>query len=397
MRELGSGARSSDPRPAVASRRALVAFQMAAAGSVVLGAWALARTVPAAAQADGRRDGVMVVDYGGGSSPARVADLLSALGDVPGLSAESLGTPGSLVGLGVRAQVLAQCGRCSRGGLPVPLWGAEVDHHAVAPGFFDLARIALLDGRAFDSRDGEGAPKVAVVNQTLAWTAFEKGQPIGRMIRVGWDPEAWYTVVGVVEDDMHSVPGAAAEPRGAVYLSALQNAPAVGSFLLRGSDDGVEGGLATLETAGLILSAPRALARVRQEAAASVRWVYRVTMTGAVLTLLLAVLGTASTVRQITRRQGPALAVRRALGASNRATMGLVLGGAARSAAWGAAGAIFGGSLVVALVRQAVGDAATVGPAGYLAVSSALVLAAVLAAIRSAREASAVEPSRALE
>jgi hypothetical protein len=279
----------------------------------------------------------------------------------------------------------------------VPLWGAEVDHHAVAPGYFRLAGTSLLDGRVLDGRDGAEAPRVAVVNRTFARAAFEKGRPVGKMIRVGWDPEAWYTVVGVVADERHPVPGADPEPRGAVYLSALQNPTTVGSILLRGTDEAVEEAVEALDAAGLSTSEPRSLAEERRAAAQSLRWGLGVALLGAGLTFVLALLGTASATRQITRRQRPALAVRRALGATDRAIVVHVLGGAAAGAAWGATGAVLAGTAVVALVQAVAGDAARVEVAGYLVVVGSLVLASVLAALRSAGEALQVEPSRALD
>ncbi len=396
MSGLATGERASDPRGAVGFHRILGAVQMAAAGAVVLGAWSLAGSAAPAPEGSDQGQDVHVVDFGA-PGPEAVAEARAGLRSVAGLEAESLSTPGALVGLGVRAQVLAQCGQCMRGGLPVPLWGAEVDHHAVAPGYFELAGTSLLEGRALEEADDADAPRVAVVNRTFAHTAFEKGQPIGKMIRVGWDPEAWYTVVGVVEDERHPVPGADPLPRGAVYLSALQNPVAVGSILLRGTEAAVEEAREVLATGGLSVSEARTLAAVRRDAGSTLRWGLGIALLGAALTFALALLGTASATRQITRRQGPALAVRRAMGAPDRAIAVHVLGGAAATAAWGAAGAVLGGTFLVALVQAVAGDGASVGAWGYLAVAGSLVLASVLAALRSAGTALRVEPSTVLD
>ncbi|MEJ2203600.1 MAG: ABC transporter permease [Gemmatimonadota bacterium] len=396
MGGLVTGGRASDPRGAVGIRRILGAVQMSVAGTVVLGAWSLAGTAGAPPPEVAAGHDVQVGDFRDADAEA-LAAARASLRAVPGLEAESLSTPGALLGLGVRAPVLAQCGQCVRGGLPVPLWGAEVDHHAVAPGYFRLAGASLLDGRVLDGRDGPDAPRVAVVNRTFARTAFEKGRPVGKMIRVGWDPEAWYTVVGVVADERHPVPGADPEPRGAVYLSALQNPTTVGSILLRGTDEAVEEAVEALGAAGLSASEPRSLAEERRAAALTLRWGLGIALLGAGLTFALALLGTASATRQITRRQRPALAVRRALGAADRAIVIHVLGGAAAGAAWGAAGSVLAGTAVVALLQTVAGDAARVGVQGYLVVVGSLLLASVLAALRSAGEALQVEPSRALD
>jgi predicted permease len=71
----------------------------------------------------------------------------------------------------------------------------------VSPGFFDLYSIARLHGRDFTWQDGAGAPKVAIVNQTLARKLSENDDLVGRRAqitsgRVTEDVE----IVGVVAD-----------------------------------------------------------------------------------------------------------------------------------------------------------------------------------------------------
>ena len=54
----------------------------------------------------------------------------------------------------------------------------------VSPGFFDLYAIALLRGRDFAWRDGESAPKVAIVNETLARKLSALDDIIGRRVQI---------------------------------------------------------------------------------------------------------------------------------------------------------------------------------------------------------------------
>lgn len=182
-------------------RRVLAAFQMGVAGAVTLGAVAMATGFPARHRPGGPGPETMAVSVVAPGVPGDAwGGLLRRLGKIPGLEAESLSTPGALAGLGVRDHATAQCGDCYRGGLPLPFWGAVADHHAVGPGFFRLAGMTLGAGRGITWDDGPAAPRVAVVNRTFANTAFENGQPLGRRVRLGSDLDAWYEVVGVVED-----------------------------------------------------------------------------------------------------------------------------------------------------------------------------------------------------
>jgi predicted permease len=69
--------------------------------------------------------------------------------------------------------------------------------NSVTPTYFSTLGTPLLAGRTFSDRDGEHAPKVAVVNRTLAAKYFEKGQGIGRRFgRTTNDVE----IVGIVDD-----------------------------------------------------------------------------------------------------------------------------------------------------------------------------------------------------
>jgi len=75
---------------------------------------------------------------------------------------------------------------------------------AVAPtrsaGFFSALALPIVRGRDFTEADVLAGQKVAIVNETLAATAFGKGDPIGR--RVAWAASDAYDtiIVGVVRD-----------------------------------------------------------------------------------------------------------------------------------------------------------------------------------------------------
>jgi predicted permease len=81
--------------------------------------------------------------------------------------------------------------------LPVPP-GAGPFVYGVTPGYMATMGIRLLRGRTILDTDVEGAPRVAVVNETMA-AAFWPGQdPLGKCFYVG-DSEECTTVVGVAE------------------------------------------------------------------------------------------------------------------------------------------------------------------------------------------------------
>src|SRR5262249_12281304 len=59
--------------------------------------------------------------------------------------------------------------------------------------------IPLLQGRDFTAADGPGAPKVAIINETLARSFWGDENPIGKRIGVGSaNPDS--EIIGVIKD-----------------------------------------------------------------------------------------------------------------------------------------------------------------------------------------------------
>ncbi|HKJ02719.1 MAG TPA: ABC transporter permease, partial [Longimicrobiales bacterium] len=385
-RALLSGERATAAPGEAFQRRILAALQSGVAGAVALGALGLSLgvgTPPSGGSGEGPTTVVATV-----TAPAVPGDgwreLRARLAALPGLEAETLATPGALVGLGIRDYATAQCGNCYRGGLPLPFWGAVVDHHAVGPDYFRLAGMTLGAGRGFTDADGPGAARVAVVNRTFANTAFEKGEPLGRKVRLGSDLDAWYEVVGIVEDMPMVGVGGDDLARAAVYVSALQHPPRTGSLLLSGSDDAVAAALDVAASVGFGTAAPRTVQQLRRDAQATVRWLGRLAFVLALLTLALAVHGGHATALQVARRRVRELAVRRALGATDGRIVRHVLAGAAGTALGGSAIAVFFGALLVAWFRKVAGGVPAPDAATYVAVVVILVGVGLAASARAA-------------
>lgn len=75
----------------------------------------------------------------------------------------------------------------------------DVQANSVAPGYFRTLGIAQLAGRDFRPSDNETAPKVVIVNRTLARYLFQNENPIGRHLIMGGEQED-VEIVGVVGD-----------------------------------------------------------------------------------------------------------------------------------------------------------------------------------------------------
>jgi hypothetical protein len=397
--ELSAGGRTTDEGRAVALRRALAAFQMAVAGSVLCATLVLTmaeqRSHRNAAQVP---SDVSVVDV---TAPHTPGDdwgrILAQLASVPGMKAESLAASGALAGLGVRDGVEAQCGECIIGLMYVPMLAAVAVHSTVGPGFFGLTGRHVVEGREFTPADRAGSEPVAIINRTFAEADFHNGEALGHQIQVGTDLKRWYTVVGVVDDEGPAAVGGPDRARPAVWLSALQHPPARADVILRGTPDAVRAGVATLDAAGWSPGPASTLRERRARAAAPLVWAERASLVLALLALLLAIHGMHATSRQITRRRFRELAIRRALGATDGRLLRHALGGTLRTSLWGAFGAMLGGTFLVALLREGASGVPAPPVSVYMAVTAVLVASAVAASWRAAREALRVAPAAVLE
>jgi putative ABC transport system permease protein len=103
----------------------------------------------------------------------------------------------------------------------------RTQYHEISANYFDTMEIPLLRGRAFTGVDGEKAPGVAIINETLARMLFEGEDPMGRTIQVSLAPpdsqleqDRPREIVGLVRDTRMR---ARFEPMPVVYIPYRQH------------------------------------------------------------------------------------------------------------------------------------------------------------------------------
>jgi predicted permease len=84
-----------------------------------------------------------------------------------------------------------------QGYVPGPNENMKVYRNLVAPGYFDLMKIPLLQGRDFNLRDDRTNQPVMIVTQEFVRRFFPSQNPLGQKVQ-GWG--RWFTIVGVVQD-----------------------------------------------------------------------------------------------------------------------------------------------------------------------------------------------------
>ena len=76
----------------------------------------------------------------------------------------------------------------------------DVNRVVVSPSFFEAMQIPVLVGRGFTSRDVDGAPFVAIVNEAAVKKYFANRDPIGRRFGSSVENSGKLEVVGVLKD-----------------------------------------------------------------------------------------------------------------------------------------------------------------------------------------------------
>jgi predicted permease len=107
----------------------------------------------------------------------------------------------------------------------------------VSTDFFKTLGTPLLRGRFFSIGDGPDAPRVAIINDTMARRSWPGREPVGRRFKFG-PPDSdrpWYTVIGVVGDMRRQ--GLEREPVAQMFESLAQNPPRSVDLFIRTSTE----------------------------------------------------------------------------------------------------------------------------------------------------------------
>ena len=185
-------------------RRTLVVVQVALSLVLVAGALLFSRSLNRLQTVDTgfRQDGILVTQAGFtslGIAPDRrlsfKRQMLDGIRAIPGVDAAAETNILPLSGNGWGNDVWLD-GTDTQRKLPVSF-------SQISPNYFQTFDVPLLAGRDFNDHDAVNAPKVAIVNETLARKLLDGVNPIGQRFRkeaTPSSPEIVYEIVGLVKD-----------------------------------------------------------------------------------------------------------------------------------------------------------------------------------------------------
>ncbi len=105
---------------------------------------------------------------------------------------------------------------------------ADASRYIVSPGYLGAAQTRLLSGRDFTWQDDDKAPRVAIINQTLARKLYGPTNALGRYFMRG--SQRWQ-VIGIVEDGKYVT--LAESPASAMFYSTARAPDTRATFVIR--------------------------------------------------------------------------------------------------------------------------------------------------------------------
>jgi predicted permease len=282
------------------------------------------------------------------------------------------------------------------GGPPTSQTTIMMSRLSVSPAYFNTLGIPIEMGRTFTEADDEHAPKVVVVNRTMARHAWPGENPIGKQLPLMNDS---ITVVGVVADTRHQ--GLSENVESEVYVPYLQQPMGSMQLALRTATDpaslanAVRAQVAAIDPAQPVYNVAT-LEQTLSDSMAPRRFNMLLLGIFAALAMALAAVGiygvTAFSVAQRTHEIG----IRMALGAERRDVLRLI---ARHGLVLTLAGVVFGVGGAWALTRFLANflfGVRPTDPATFVVVSALLVAVSMLANYIPARRATKVDPMVAL-
>jgi macrolide transport system ATP-binding/permease protein len=278
----------------------------------------------------------------------------------------------------------------------------EVNSRVVSAGYFATVRARLLRGRGFTDRDTASAPRVVVINQTLAKKYYPDEDPIGKRYGdTSLSAPSMKEIVGIVDDIREGPLNSEIWP--AEYVPFEQDPDNFFTVVVRTSQ--TEASVLPAMSAAIRaidpdLGARRGIVmrdRIQDSPAAYLQRSSAWLVGGfAALALLLGIVGLYGVIAYSVSQRTREIGLRLAMGAQRRAVYELILGEAGRLIALGLVLGLAGSIAAARLMRTLLFDPTPWDVTTLASVAVVLAAAAMLASYIPARRAASVNPIEAL-
>lgn len=280
----------------------------------------------------------------------------------------------------------------------------QVLAQVVTGDFFRAMGIALREGSLFTGREGEDAPPVAVISESLARRYFGDQSALGQRLAVGVEPDGqprWRTVVGVVADARYLDFLSQQDAYSVLYLPLRQEGTRELRLILRSGGDPLA--LVPQVRKELLALAPdqplseiKSLERVIDETLVRARYVTVLLMVFAGIALLLSAVGIYGVMAYTVSMRMHEIGVRMALGAKARDVVLLVVLQGLWPTLIGVGVGLVGAWASTRVLSAMLYGVSPFDPLLFGLTALFFVAVAVLAALIPVRHATRVDPTHAL-
>jgi putative ABC transport system permease protein len=275
----------------------------------------------------------------------------------------------------------------------------STNYYAVTPDYFKAMGIPLLRGRLFTEQDGKNAPRVAVINETMARTYFSDEDPIGKGINLSQGQEGFREIIGIVGDVKQY--GLAQPTTLQTYEPYLQMPFSSVTLVVR-TESHPAALSGPIRTQVLALDKEQPVSRIRtldQIISGSVQQ-QRFTMLllgiFAAVALILAAVGLYGVMSYAVTQRTHEIGIRMALGANTGNVLRLVVGHGMLLALIGVAIGLGGAFAFTRVMSKLLFAVSTTDPLTFAGISVLLTGVALVACLVPARRATKVDPMVAL-
>src|SRR5438105_6971476 len=266
--------------------------------------------------------------------------------------------------------------------------------------YFRALQIPLLSGRTFELRDNADAPKVVIINETIAKRHFGSAtEAIGKRLSIWRDEKFMREIVGVVGD---TKTGSLTGEGGAqIYVpNAQARFNFMGLVIRTAGDPAAFATTLRREVQALDKDQPIYNVRTMDDVVMNSLGTRRVSMelfaVFAIAALLLAALGIYGVMAYTVTQRTQEIGIRMALGAQRSDVLGLVVRQGMTLAAIGVVAGLAGAFALTRLLAHLLFGVAATDPLTFVAIPLLLLFVALVACYLPARRAARLDPTIAL-
>jgi putative ABC transport system permease protein len=276
------------------------------------------------------------------------------------------------------------------------------DFQWVTPGYFPAMGMTTLRGRTLTDQDGENAPLVVVINDTMAARYWPGEDALGKRFHMGGSTNMPpLTIVGIVRGTRHNAVVESA--RAEMYLPHAQLPQSVGgatramAIVVKTAGDplalvGPVRDVVRTFDRNLPLADIRTMEELTTAALSTPRFAALLLGVFAVLALCVAAIGIYATISLLVTERSQEIGIRMALGAARSSVLGLILREGLILTVAGVTVGLVGALILSRSLETLLYGVRRFDPATFATVATVLVIIALAACLNPARRAAALDP-----